>query len=142
MKKFLIPVDGSECALRAVSLGAQERLDYADPESVEIHLLNVQLPISHGAKRFFSRDDIAHFLREESESALAPARALLEAAGARYICHAEFGNVAETIVHFVETLACDRIIMGTNGRGALGRLLGSATMKVLHLSTVPILLVK
>lgn len=142
MKKFLIPVDGSECALRAVSLAAQTRLDYADPDSVEIHLLNVQLPISHSVKRFFSHDEIASFLREESEHALAPARALLDAAGARYTCHAEFGNVAETIIHFAETLGCDQIIMGTNGRGALERLIGSATMKVLHLSKAPILLVK
>ena len=70
MKKFLIPVDGSECALRAVSLAAQTRLDYADPDSAEIHLLNVQPPISHSVKRFFNHDEVANFLREESEHAL------------------------------------------------------------------------
>ena len=142
MKKFLIPVDGSECALRAVALATQLRLDHADPESVEIHLLSVQPPLSHSVKSFFSQDDIARFLEEESESVLAPARELLNASGAKYASHAEFGNVAETICRYAEMLACDQIIMGTNGRGAFERLVGSVTMKVLHLTQIPILLVK
>ncbi|MCJ9712965.1 universal stress protein, partial [Bordetella hinzii] len=38
---------------------------------------------------------------------------------------------------------CDRIVMGTRGLGAVGGLvLGSVAQKVIHLSPVPVTLVK
>ena len=53
------------------------------------------------------------------------------------------GAVAEAIAGLADTLHCDQIVMGTHGRGAFRELLmGSITIKVLHLSKVPVLLVK
>lgn len=143
MKKVLMPVDGSECALRAVALVLSKRARYSKPEEFEIHLINVQAPFSADVSRFVSSEQTAAFHREESEKAMQPACALLNAAGAKYTCHLEVGHVAETIVALADQLGCDQIVMGTHGRGALREfLMGSITLKVVQLSAIPILLVK
>jgi len=143
MRRVLIPIDGSECALRGVSLIIAQRADYLDSLNVQIHLLNVQTSFSDDISRFASHDQIAAFHREESEEILGDACKLLDAAGFSYILHDEVGKVAETIAALAESLHCDQIVMGNHGRGALADLLtGSVTLKVLHLARVPLLLVK
>ena len=143
MKRVLIPIDGSECALRAVKLMIEKRARYADPESLEIHLVNVQPTLSHDVSRFASHDQIVLFHRDESEKQLKSACDLFDAAGVRYVRHCEVGHPAEVICALAERLTCDQIVMGTHGRTALVELLvGSITLKVLHFATVPVLLVK
>ena len=143
MKKALIPIDGSSCSLRAVELLISKRALYSNPDDLEIHLLNVQAPLSHDVTRFVSHEQTAAFHREESEKTLLQARQLLDAAGARYICHHAVGNVAETIAKLADTLQCDQIIMGTQGRSALQDfLMNSITIKVVSLANKPVLLVK
>ena len=143
MKKVLIPIDGSDCALRAVALVIAKRSRYARPEDIEIHLVNVQAPFSHDVSRFISAEQIADFHREESERTMAEACTLLDAAEAQYTCHHKIGNIAEEITALADHLKCSQIVMGTHGRGAIGELLtGSITLKVIHLAKMPILLVK
>jgi len=143
MKTVLLPIDGSECAIRGVSLVISKRSRYSRPDDLEIHLVNVQSPFSRDVSRFASHEQMASFHREESEKAMKEARALLDAAGAKYTCHDLIGGVAEKITELADTLHCDQIVMGTHGRGALAELLaGSTTLKVVHLSKIPILLVK
>lgn len=143
MKRVLIPVDGSECALRAVSLVIEKRSRYADPDDLDIHLVNVQPPLSHDISRFASHEQIVGFHRDESESQMRTAREMLDAVQAHYVCHCEVGYPAESICALAERLHCDQIVMGTHGRTALVELLvGSITLKVLHLTKVPVLLVK
>lgn len=143
MKRVLIPVDGSECALRAVSLVIDKRSRYADPDSLDIHVVNVQPPLSHDISRFASHDQIVAFHRDESETQMKTAREMLDAAQAKYICHCEVGHPAEVICALADRLGCDQIVMGTHGRTALVELLlGSITLKVLHLAHIPVLLVK
>jgi nucleotide-binding universal stress UspA family protein len=51
--------------------------------------------------------------------------------------------VAEVIARYAKDRRIDQIVMATHGRGAMaGLLMGSVTRKVLHLSNVPVLLVK
>ena len=143
MKKVLIPVDGSECALRGIALIISKRSLYSQPEELEIHLVNVQAPFSSDVSRFVSHEQIATFHQEESEKLLHDARAVLDTAGVKYTCHIKVGNVAETITTLAEALNCDQIVMGTRGRRAFSDLLmGSITLKVVHLSKIPVLLVK
>ena len=143
MKRVLIPVDGSECSLRAVARVIDKRSRYADPETLEIHLVNVQPALSHDVSRFASHDQIALFHRDESEKQLNAACELLDAAGVKAVKHCEIGHPAEVICALAERLSCDQIVMGTHGRTALVELLvGSITLKVLHLATVPVLLIK
>jgi nucleotide-binding universal stress UspA family protein len=143
MKKVVLPVDGSECSRHAVEHVLARRANYRNPDDLEIHLVNVQVPFSGAISQFASHDQIAGFHAEESAKALTQARSLLDAAGVKYSTHAEVGHVAETVTQLADSLHCDEIVMGTHGRGALRELLvGSTTMKVVHLSKVPVLLVK
>jgi len=143
MKRVLLPIDGSECALRAVALVVAKRACYANPEDLEIHLVNVQAPLSHDISRFASHEQIADFHREESARLMHEACQLLEEAGVPYTGHHLIGPVAESIIGLADKLHCDQLVMGTHGRGALKELLmGSITIKVLHLSSLPVLLVK
>jgi nucleotide-binding universal stress UspA family protein len=81
--------------------------------------------------------------REWGESALAPARTILKAAGVACVDHVAQGEIAPTIARLVEELNCDQVVMGTRGHSALGDLLlGSVAVKVLHLTKVPVTLVK
>ena len=143
MKNVLLPIDGSECAMRSVALVISKLSHYRSPENTQIHLVNIQPPLPHDVSRFVSHDQIADFHRDESDKAMQEAKKRLDAARLKYTCHAKVGDVAEEITLLAENLGCDQIVMGTHGRGALEDfLMGSITLKVLHLAKIPVLLVK
>jgi nucleotide-binding universal stress UspA family protein len=53
------------------------------------------------------------------------------------------GEPAAEIVRLADERGVDQIVMGTHGRGAVVSLfLGSVAQRVVHLSKVPVLLVK
>ena len=142
MMKILLPVDGSENALRATRFTIS--LVASCGGQVELHLLTVQLPILSGdVKMFVSQEQINAYYRDEANKALASARALLDGAGVRYVFHIGVGQIAETIAAYAKDKACDQVVMGNRGLGSVsGLLLGSVTTKVLHLVDVPVTLVK
>lgn len=143
MKRVLIPVDGSPCSLRAVQAVIAKRARYADVKELDIHLVHVEPQLNHDVTRFVDHEQLAAYRHEVASQALDPARHLLDAAGASYTCHEAVGHVAEAVTRLAEQLGCDQITMGTHGRGALADLLmGSTTLKVIHLTKVPVLLVK
>jgi nucleotide-binding universal stress UspA family protein len=143
MKKLLVPIDGSECSLRAVRHLIDKGSGAALPGTVEIHLVNVQPGLPGDITRFVSKQQIADYHHDESAKELAEASRLLDAAGVRYEAHAEVGPLAETIVKLAERLGCDEIVMGARGRTALAEfLLGSTVTRVVHVARVPVLLVK
>jgi nucleotide-binding universal stress UspA family protein len=139
--KYLIPVDGSECSRRAVEHVI--RLARC-PEPPEIHLLSVRPPVDAWEVRSFLNDEeIEQEQQREGEACLRDARDLLDAAGVLYQARVEIGPIAETIARFADGHGCDSIGMGTHGRGGLSQLLmGSVASEVVHLSHVPVTLVK
>jgi nucleotide-binding universal stress UspA family protein len=140
--KILLPVDGSENALRATRFAM--KLAQTCNEGFELHLLTVQMPILSGdVKMFVSQDQINAYYHDEALKALAGAREVLDAAGVHYVFHIGVGQLAETIAAYARDKACDQIVMGTRGLGSVkGLLLGSVTTKVMHLVDVPVTLVK
>ena len=67
--KILIPIDGSENALRAVRQVLDKRGWYR--EALEIHLVNVQLPVASGAVRMFiPQDQLREYYDDEGQKAL------------------------------------------------------------------------
>ena len=143
MRKFLVPIDGSDCSLRAVEHVIAKRGKLADPSTLRIHLLNVQPPLRGDISMFINEEQIKGYHRDEGEKALARARALLDRAGAAYRFHIKVGEPAEVIARMAEERGCDEIVMGTHGWGSVvGLLMGSVATKVLHLAKVPVLLVK
>ncbi|NMF90325.1 universal stress protein [Aromatoleum petrolei] len=140
MLKVLVPLDGSENANRVLDHLMKLR---ALSGELDLHLLNVQVPIDGHARSFVSHDDLETWHREEGLAALATARAALDAAGVPYTHHIAVGHVADTIVRYATEHRFDKIVMGTHGRGALMQaLLGSVAQAVLERSTVPVTLVK
>lgn len=144
MKRVLIPVDGSACAIRAVQLVIGKRRLYAQPGDLEVHLVNVQ-PVLHVDESRFAipREQLDDYQTHECQREMSEACQLLDAAGVAHVCHCKLGRPAEEITRLAAALDCDQIVMGTHGRNALeGLVIGSTTHKVIHLATVPLLLVK
>ena len=143
MLKFLVAVDGSAPSNRAVDqliahLGMLK-------EAAEIHLLNVQHAIPYGNRvtSVVGHDKVAQFHREEGMAALTSAMQKLDAARIKYHHHIGVGEEAEIICRYAKEKGCDQIYMGTRGLGTISNLVvGSVASKVVHLSTVPVLLVK
>ncbi len=140
--KILIPIDGSASANRAV-----DQVIATAPllkDAPQIFLLNVQWNIASGnVKLFINQETINDYYREQGMSALAPARAKLDAAGLAYTYHVSIGTPAEAVVQYAQEMQVNQIVMGAHGQDALSALLlGSVVNKVLHLATTPVLLVK
>ena len=143
MRKILVPVDGSDASCSAVTKLISTLGWYAGP--VEVHLLNVQPEIPYGGRvsGYIGKDQIAKFHQEEGMAALQPARNLLDAAGVAYHYHIGVGDPADIICRYVAELACDHVVMGTRGMGTVSNLvLGSVASRVVHLSPVPVMLLK
>jgi nucleotide-binding universal stress UspA family protein len=106
---------------------------------VLVHLLNVQTPPVHTfPSKLVSPDLIDRELRREGAALLGQARAAAEAAGLAFECHVRIGQLGDEIA-----ACCDAIVMGTRGRGAVtGLLLGSVATRVVHVTKLPVTLVK
>ncbi len=141
MEKVLIGVDGSEHARRAVEHALKQRETQG---SLDIHLLNVQIPIESGhARMFVSHEQLEEYYRDEGVAALKEAREMLDRAGVPYQHHVAVGHVAQTIAAYAREHGFDQIVIGSHGRGALRHLLmGSVATDVLRLSEMPVTLVK
>jgi nucleotide-binding universal stress UspA family protein len=112
--KILLAVDGSKASLDAVDC----LIEHADWYSAapEVELVTVHLPVPH---------------------------VKLDAAGIKHQDRVLVGQVAETLVKHAKDKRCDMIYVGTRSMSsAAAALIGSTATKVLHLSTVPVLLVK
>jgi nucleotide-binding universal stress UspA family protein len=142
MFKVLLPVDGSDNALRAARHVASRESTCREP--TEICLLNVQPPVASGVVRLFlSQRDLQGYYQEEGEKVLAPAREELQRLGVPFSAEVRVGDLAETIVRCAREYGCGLIAMGTRGMGSVANLLlGSIASKVISLAEVPVLLVK
>lgn len=140
--RILLPVDGSDCALRAVDQAIVLQGEWRACQ--QIHLLHVHPPIPLGrVQAHIGPETLRAYYQEEGEALLLPALERLTTAGVAVESHVHVGQPAEVIVKLADTLDCRLILMGTQGRGTLlGAMMGSVTRRVLHLSTRPVLLVK
>ncbi|MDR3369836.1 universal stress protein [Rhodoferax sp.] len=137
----VVAVDGSESSLRAVDYAIADAA--SRQQSPHIYLVNVQPALSSNVTRFIDAKTVEDFHRETGDEALADALAHVEAAGLSHSAHVLVGEAAPSLVDFAQAKNCDLIIMGTHGLGSvLGMVMGSVATKVLHLSTLPVLLVK
>lgn len=141
MLKALIPTDGSRNSLRAVRhaielIGQHQRM--------EIHLLNVQEAAdAWEVKRFLTASETRHQQLEHGRRQLKAAQTLLDRERIKYESHVLIGDIPARIAQFARRQHCDKIIMGTRGMGTIGNLiLGSVATKVIHLSQIPVTLVR
>ena len=141
MLKALLAVDGSENSLRAV----RHLIDLVQGrESMEVFLLNVQEPIdAWEVKRMFPEEELEAMQVSKGGDALEAAKALLDASHVAYHPQVLIGDVAHSIAQYAKDMGCDKIIIGSRGMGSLANLLlGSVATKIIHLTDIPVTLVK
>jgi nucleotide-binding universal stress UspA family protein len=110
---------------------------------MNVHLLNVQRPVSGDVARFVPGQTLEDYHHERSEKALAPARALLDTAGLARQELRRVGDPGPTIAEVAREKACDLIVMGARGLGThSAALLGSVTQSTIEHAAVPVLVVK
>ena len=148
MLKMLIAVDGSEPALRAVETVAR-----LAPQMHGLHawLLNVREvrevregPRHCGELPPFDAEAIEKLQRQGQQELLDAALAHARRCGLESVwVLPAVGEAASEIVRAADAHAVDQIAMGTHGRSPLASLfIGSVAQRVIHLSSVPVLLVK
>ena len=141
--KILLAVDGSKHSLKAVKCLIEHADWYREKPAVE--LVNVHLPVPklRGIGAVVGASRVRRYYDREGRAALSKARKLLDAAGIKYSPRILVGPVAESIIRQARLTRCDLIMIGTRGMTALADLLlGSSATRVVHLSTLPVLLVK
>lgn len=139
--KLLLALDGSNGASRAL----QYVLDHQNffGEQAELVLVNVHYPLpTPRARAILGSEAIEQYYREEAEEILAPARQRLAAKNYRVSERAIVGEPTSQIIGAAQQHGCDMIVMGSQGRSALGNLLlGSVAQKVIATSPIPVLTV-
>ena len=141
--KILLAVDGSKYSLDAARSLIEHAGWYREKPEVELVYVHLPVPKLPGVSRFITKAQLVHYYEEEGAAQLAKAKKLLRASGISFQARVLVGPVAETIVAHARASRCDLIFIGTRGMTAAGNmLLGSTATKVLHLATVPVLVVK
>jgi nucleotide-binding universal stress UspA family protein len=141
MIKIFIAVDGSELSLDGVhhalwlvrhGLQAQVVLGHVQEPATLYEMVTARDP-----------DLIAAASLEAGEHLMAPARALLDAAGVPCETEVGVGDEARMLVNLIESTGSDMVIIGARGHGALSSaLLGSVSQEVARSSPVPVTIVK
>ncbi|MDO8376638.1 MAG: universal stress protein, partial [Aquabacterium sp.] len=143
LQRVLLAVDGSDYSAHAVQHLLALRQELRAPEAMELHLVNVQRPISGNVASFVDSQSLNEYHHERSEAALASARAALDAAGVRYQVHESVGAPGLKIAELAQAQDCNLIVMGTRGLGThTAALLGSVAQATVENASVPVLLVK
>lgn len=141
MLKILVAVDGSDLSLDAVRHTlALVRQGLA----ATVVLAHVQEPATL-YEMVVSRDPdlIAAASLEAGLHLMAPARALVDAAGVPCESEVGVGDVAPTLADIAERTQCALIVIGARGQGAIASaLLGSVSQALVHASPVPVTIVK
>lgn len=128
MRKLLLPIDGTPTRLKAA---VAEVIRICSLEPVAVHLLSVQPGVSSHVAMFFAKGELQQMQHEAGTEDLAPAQAMLDAAGITTTSSVIVGRRAETIARVARELGCDRIIMGQeSGGGFAGRIFGSLAEQV------------
>jgi nucleotide-binding universal stress UspA family protein len=141
--RILLAVDGSKQSLQAVDSLIEHAGWYRSKPQVELVTVHLPVPKVGGFGGGVNKAQVQKYYDEEGGQWLAPAKKKLDAAKLPYEAHILVGPVAETLVKHAKDADCDLIYIGTRGMTATANaLLGSTATKVLHISPVPVLLVK
>lgn len=138
--KILLPVDGSAASMAAVRLALAWRQAGLQADFV---LANVQEPpnlydlvVVHDAQAL---DAVRAAV---GAALLAPAEALITAAGALCEIEVAAGDPGHMLVDLVENYGCDAVVMGARSDGGPSTAPGSVTMALLRHSPVPVTVVR
>ena len=143
-KRLYVPIDDSSTSKRALD-EAVRFLKGSDAVLKVVHVIDLA-QYGWGGAEFLDATELQKNIKEAGENVLKGAiewlgeqgvtceTALLESWG---------DKIAEVLVEDADKWDADLIVMGTHGHTALTEfMLGSVTAKVIHLTRIPLLLVK
>lgn len=140
MYTFVVPVDGSETATRALATAIDLAGRIGD---AELRILNVQPAIPASVGSFVGSEAVRGHYAEEAEKAFASVRPLLAGLGIRHSLDYRAGPSGETVSNYAREVGAAQIVMGTRGLGSLkGLVMGSVATRVVQTADCPVLLVK
>lgn len=143
LRRVLLAVDGSPMSADAVQRALALRNELRQGEALELHVVNVQRPLSSDVTRFIAGKTIDDYHREKAAAAFEPARSILAQAHVTATEHQLVGDPGPTIAETARRLGCDLIVMGARGLGGhTAALLGSVTQATIEHAGVPVLVVK
>ena len=137
---ILFPTDGSETATEA----AVHAIDLADRHDAALHVLYVvdHERVSRMAPKL-GTDHIKETLQQEGERATSEIADQAAEAGLETTTSLREGAPADVITTYADTVGADAIVMGTNGRTGMDRLLlGSVAERVIQTTDLPVTTVK
>ena len=140
-KSILVPLDGSELAERALSVGAA----LAGKAGASLHLVSVQEPLTSlpfAAELPATALEIQDVWRRQLSEYLTSAVFIAQAGGAPAVRSGVLdGLAAQKLAEYILTESIGLVVMTTHGRGGLKRLwLGSVADRLLRTAGVPMLL--
>lgn len=137
-QRILVPLNGSEVAEKA--LGYLER--FVSPTDTQLVLVGVLETLRYVSSRYAALETLAA-VRQQYERYFQETRERLQAEGYQVTSIVSEGDAATEILNLAESSGADLIAMMTHGRSGVARwLLGSVAERVLHGTTLPLLLVR
>ncbi len=133
-KHIVIPTDGSKEAERGVKLG----IEMANAYDAKVHALYViETKATYILTAGISDSDMKEY-KEYGEDVVTEVaeRAADEGLDAAGVI--KTGRISEEIVEYAEDNDIDHIVMGKQGRGSIGKYVGSTAEKVMRMSGVPV----
>lgn len=142
-KHILVPVDGSETSLQAVSKAAELAKAF-NSEVTAVYVLDPYPFTGVGADFAYGQAQYLSAATAEANKALEDVTARMKDTGVTVKTLVGEGHaIHEGIVRVGENVGADLIVMGSHGRRGLEKLvLGSVAQRVLQTAKVPVLVVR
>lgn len=138
-KKILVAVDPSPIAEHAADVG----IELAHSLGAHIGIIHTYEPaVAYGAEMGVPPDEIMEIGKEEAARVILDVRKrhVLDPTTSEFL---EIGNPAEEIINAAKSWPADLIVIGSHGRGGMGRvLLGSVAESVARHAPCPVLIVR
>ncbi|MDB5843090.1 MAG: UspA domain protein [Polaromonas sp.] len=142
-KHILVPVDGSPSSLQAVDKARAIACAFRSSVTL-IYVIDPYAFTGMGADFSYGQSEYLHAATLEANEAIGAARQVFEAQGMLVNGSVVEGHsVYQAILEAAETLDADLVVMGSQGRRGLEKLvLGSVTAQVLSHAHLPVLVVR
>lgn len=138
VSRILLPVDGSGHSDTATQMA----IELAQDSNASIVLLHVRKPVPTGLGQP-NAEELLNLLTDGAEAVMEIYRPKLDNAKIEHTDLVIGGETAEVITNVASVEKCDLIVIGSKGKSDLeGLFLGSVTHKVLHTTSLPVLVVK
>jgi nucleotide-binding universal stress UspA family protein len=139
--KILLAADGSSYTKKALGwLVTNQDFTGSDNELLVVH---VQAPVPPRVRSALGSEVCNNYYEAEARKVTSPIEKFLKLHKLPARVLSQVGSPSDEILRAAKREKVHQIVMGTHGRGLLGRaLMGSVAQRVLAESTVPVLLVR